>query len=151
MGGYHTNYPQATMETAKRIASLAASNERAIIARAMQSYHERTCIRFVRRTNEEDYLIIGKYGGSVLLNKLSIEVSAFLRCFSDVGRSGGRQMLSLDDGCVIYRTVIHELMHSVGFWHEHERPDRDSYVEIIWQNIRQGQYTEAYTPMGLME
>ncbi|CDW54647.1 Astacin domain containing protein [Trichuris trichiura] len=102
-----------------QLSSSYSSRERAIIARAMQSYHDRTCIRFVRRTNEQDYLKIGKYGGSV--------------CFSDVGRSGGEQMLSLDDGCVIYRTVIHELMHSVGFWHEHERPDRDSYTMIARQ------------------
>uniref|UniRef100_A0A5S6QZ76 Metalloendopeptidase n=1 Tax=Trichuris muris TaxID=70415 RepID=A0A5S6QZ76_TRIMR len=108
------------------LSSSYSSYERAIIARAMQSYHERTCIRFVGRTNEVDYLAIGKYDG----------------CFSDVGRSGGRQLLSLDDGCVIYRTVLHELMHSVGFWHEHERQDRDNYVEIIWRNIRPGAHSQ---------
>jgi hypothetical protein len=29
-------------------------------------------------------------------------------------------------------------MHSVGFYHEHERWDRDKYLVILWQNIDRG-------------
>uniref|UniRef100_A0AC34FAG4 Metalloendopeptidase n=1 Tax=Panagrolaimus sp. ES5 TaxID=591445 RepID=A0AC34FAG4_9BILA len=57
--------------------------ERAVLARAFQEYHGKTCIRFVPKTPfDADYLYIGKIDG----------------CFSDVGRAGGRQELSLDDG-----------------------------------------------------
>lgn len=41
------------------------------------------------------------------------------RCFSEVGRTSGVQVLSLDNGCLEYTTIIHEMMHVVGFYHEH--------------------------------
>lgn len=94
--------------------------ERALLAKAIKQYHDKTCLRFVPRSPYEgDYLYIGKIDG----------------CFSEVGRTSGVQVLSLDNGCMEYTTIIHEMMHVVGFYHEHERWDRDNYIDIIWQNI----------------
>lgn len=55
-------------------------------------------------------------------------------CLSALGKTGGRQPIRLANNCG--RTeILHELMHALGFVHEHSRPDRDQYVEVIWNNI----------------
>jgi hypothetical protein len=58
-------------------------------------------------------------------------------CWSYVGMRGGKQDLSLADGCGFGATV-HELGHAWGLWHEQSREDRDAYVTINWANIQAG-------------
>lgn len=31
--------------------------------------------------------------------------------------------------------VLHELGHIIGLTHEHQRPDRDEYISMIWENV----------------
>ena len=63
-----------------------------------------------------------------------------LRCYSRIGREpeGGEQVISIGFGCVRVGTVVHEIMHSLGFFHEHTRPDRDKFIHIEWTNILNG-------------
>ncbi|GFY71815.1 astacin-like metalloprotease toxin 1 [Trichonephila inaurata madagascariensis] len=93
-----------------------------IIEKAMEQYHKNTCVRFVKRTNEPDYVFIKKGQG----------------CFAVVGKSGGPQPLSLGDGCHDVGTAVHELGHTLGMFHEHNRSDRDTYLIIHEQNIQNG-------------
>lgn len=97
-----------------------------LIERALNEYHKKSCIKFVpRRASDRDFV--------------SIE-SGSSGCWSSVGRTGGKQTLNLQaPGCVSkIGTVIHELLHAVGFLHEQNREDRDTFVTIITKNIRQG-------------
>ncbi|KAJ6636301.1 Zinc metalloproteinase nas-14 [Pseudolycoriella hygida] len=58
-------------------------------------------------------------------------------CNSPVGRIGGRQEMNLQSpGCMSVGTIMHEMIHALGFYHEQSRPDRDNFVEILWDNIQ---------------
>ncbi|XP_058828147.1 hatching enzyme 1.2-like [Topomyia yanbarensis] len=100
-----------------------SSSEAQKIRSAFQIFRQRTCVRFVPRENQPDYI--------------SIE-SSVDGCWSTVGRAGGKQVLNLQRNVCIRRTgtIMHELMHVLGFFHEHTRHDRDQYVKVKVQNIK---------------
>ena len=52
-----------------------------------------------------------------------------------IGHQGGRQQVSLGNGCETKGVAIHEVMHALGFFPEQSRRDRDSYIRIMWNNI----------------
>lgn len=56
-------------------------------------------------------------------------------CFSYLGRLGGNQTLNLGSDCWRAGVIVHELMHALGVAHMHQTPDRDSYVDIVWNNV----------------
>lgn len=93
------------------------------IQEAIAEFETRTCLKFVQRSSETLFIKIVHEPG----------------CWSSVGRqywrSGTGQKLSLGTGCNHKGTIMHELMHAVGFWHEQSRPDRNLYVEVLWENI----------------
>ena len=43
--------------------------------------------------------------------------------------------ISIGDKCKVRGIIVHEIMHSFGFIHEHNREDRDEYVEINTDNM----------------
>ncbi|XP_078540816.1 embryonic protein UVS.2-like [Lissotriton helveticus] len=99
-----------------------SAEDLAAITDAMSEFATVTCIRFVTRTAEPNYLQILPVNG----------------CWSFVGKSGGVQQVSLDGGCMSKGIVQHELNHALGFYHEQSRSDRDDYVTIMWNNILPG-------------
>ncbi|XP_056157044.1 uncharacterized protein LOC130131387 [Lampris incognitus] len=105
------------------ISSSFSSSHKSIIGRAMKTFSSSTCIRFIPRCSQTNYISIVSKNG----------------CSSHVGRTGGSQELSLSTrGCVYHGIIQHELIHALGFWHEQSRSDRDRYVRINWENIQNG-------------
>ncbi|KAH7706522.1 CBN-NAS-6 protein [Aphelenchoides avenae] len=93
-----------------------------LLEKAFKTFRKRTCIRFRPHTDEADYLYVTRGYG----------------CYSQVGQTGGKQEISLGRGCLFHEIILHETMHSLGFWHEHSRADRDDHIRIQWENILPG-------------
>lgn len=60
-----------------------------------------------------------------------------IRCYGSVGRDpdNPKALVSLGEGCYHQGTVAHELMHVIGYYHEHSRSDRDDYLVVHEENI----------------
>ncbi|XP_068564385.1 low choriolytic enzyme-like isoform X2 [Cebidichthys violaceus] len=94
--------------------------ERNEILSAMKDFEDKTCIRFIPRANQRAYLSIEPKSG----------------CSSSLGRIGEKQVVSLQRfGCIQRGIIQHELLHAMGFYHEHSRSDRDRYIRINFDNI----------------
>src|SRR5690554_3642273 len=99
------------------------------VREAMNKLENASGLKFLERTTEVDYIYFEYSADSQAL------------CSSPVGKVGGAQRIRLANYCsttqqAAQKTIMHELMHSLGFYHEHSRNDRDSWVIIHYDNIK---------------
>lgn len=104
--------------------------DRACILHAMEVFRKKTCIKFIfKRSNQTEHI------------RFMMSDSG---CGTLVGYKGEQSNpidVFLSDKCLGSPGAIqHELLHVMGMWHEQSRPDRDQYVDIIWDNIQPSKY-----------
>ena len=108
--------------------------------------------------------ISGKFPGCIRFEEATSSTVDYvlfrdeLKCSSELGKTGGEQVIALNRYktsrrivCTVnilmcYRnclnnglmTATHEMLHTLGFVHEHMRPDRDNFIAIHKENIEPG-------------
>lgn len=88
---------------------------------AIEHWHESTNIHLMERSDQENYVTFR-------------EAEPGTHCSSRIGMNGGQQFINLEPRCNT-GSIIHEIGHAVGLWHEQSREDRDNYITIVWDNI----------------
>lgn len=85
---------------------------------AMDEIEEVCAVEFIPRTTE---------GNRIVITDADVNNSF-------VGPIGGPQTVNIVSWNVRF-IIVHELMHALGDWHEQQRPDRDDFVQINFNDI----------------
>ena len=107
------------------------------IADAVAYYAQNTPVRWLPHTTEANY---------VKFVRFTLGSGA---CFSSsIGMLGGQQLITAEDSCTA-SSMVHEMGHAIGFWHEQERKDRNRYVTILYENIDKTQFVNYVSPRSV--
>lgn len=98
------------------------NRERTLVA--MREWETASGVRFIPHTTESNYLKIVNGSGN----------------YATLGMVGGEQTLHMKDWDNGKFLLIHELGHTLGMLHEHQRPDRDNYIKVHYQNMLPASY-----------
>lgn len=100
--------------------------DKMLISEAMREIASQTCVKFVNGYSPKNHYIL-------ITNDADY-------CGSDVGYLGmSGQILNLGKGCMGKGTIMHEILHSLGFYHQQSSSNRDSFVVINEGNIKDNQ------------
>ncbi|XP_055356116.1 uncharacterized protein LOC129601344 [Paramacrobiotus metropolitanus] len=97
--------------------------QKQVIKKALRIIEWRTslCITFKKRKQEREYIQF--YPGR--------------SCKAHIGYVFGHAAkVQLHTDCFSSGIIQHEILHTLGMFHEHNRPDRDQYISLIEHNIR---------------
>ncbi|XP_055643202.1 hatching enzyme 1.2-like [Toxorhynchites rutilus septentrionalis] len=116
-----------------KIAGNFSSSEMKTLKSAMNQFHSKTCVRFVECTDQPYFITISNKDTG---------------CYSYVGFHANNlyHQVNLQTPYCLYSvgTPVHELLHSLGGFHEFSRPDRDDYVTFNRSALRQEYQTDQF-------
>ncbi|XP_031764415.2 uncharacterized protein LOC116412858 [Galleria mellonella] len=107
-----------------------------ILINAFDYFEKTTCIRLQRlRDRPTDKNSLQNVEWLYITNPSGIR-----QCVHSNERKAnkGVQMVVFGYDCLSVGEIVHEIMHVLGFSHEHIRPDRDQYITVLWNNIKSG-------------
>ncbi len=95
-----------------------------VILASMAHIETHTCISFRPKEDADEHWIDINHSDS--------------GCYAHLGYYDHLQVHNVNlqlSGCVAQGVVVHELLHILGVNHEQNRPDRDTYLEMFWENV----------------
>ncbi|XP_053737364.1 meprin A subunit beta-like [Synchiropus splendidus] len=100
-------------------------NVKGVVLRALDQFRLKSCIDFTVRETQ-DYFIHVQHQDR--------------QCSSSVGQQNleNGQIISFSRHCSSINTVEEHFFRTLGFYPEHVRPDRDDFITIVYENIREG-------------
>ncbi|CAH1643530.1 unnamed protein product [Spodoptera littoralis] len=107
------------------------------IMNAMAEIANHSCLIFRPRASEDEHAVVieGSNDG----------------CSAAVGYvppgDDQEQTISLARGCFRHGSLVHEMLHTLGFRHMQSTHDRDDYVTVVWDNI-QPEYAYNFLKYG---
>jgi hypothetical protein len=121
-------------------ANISFANRLRVIA-AMNIWREVANVEFVLRAGETDYVLIQDAPGTAGSSSPTI------------GRGGGVQNLFIrqDLSGITNYGLAHELGHVLGYYHTHQRPDRDTFVTVYDERMNDcqaGNFTLESNALG---
>ncbi|KAM8846635.1 meprin A subunit beta-like [Synchiropus picturatus] len=101
-------------------------NVKGVVLRALDQFRLKSCIDFTVRETQDYFIHVQ--------NQVNDE------CSSSVGQQNleNGQNISLGRSCHSIGTVERHFLRTLGFYPEHVRPDRDDFITIVYENIREG-------------
>ncbi|MFT5044913.1 MAG: hypothetical protein ACI8UP_001883 [Porticoccaceae bacterium] len=100
--------------------------QRSRVVEAIAHWTEKASITFVERTPDNQELYSN-----------FIRFESTQSCASYVGMQGGEQPVLISDACSV-GSIIHEIGHALGLFHEHTRPDRENFAQVDWNQVVAG-------------
>uniref|UniRef100_A0A6P4EW25 Metalloendopeptidase n=1 Tax=Drosophila rhopaloa TaxID=1041015 RepID=A0A6P4EW25_DRORH len=98
------------------------------ILRAITIIEANSCIVFRKATEEERWK-------ALVITSKGLGCNSVYLGFRNKTQVVNLQIYPIGEGCFRIGSIIHELLHTLGFEHQHVSNNRDEYVSIQWDNI----------------
>lgn len=104
----------------------------------MNDFHMHTCIRFIPYESKHKYYMYMKKGKKYStypgINVVNNKTEVVLDLDYEHETKRNKTKIKTQTKMERLRAIRHELAHVVGLFHEHQRPDRDNFIETIQES-----------------
>ena len=110
--------------------------------------HSNLCVSYKIHSIEMNSI---QFNSSIVYHMLQPLIFLWFRTISDIGVDYRKDHTELWFASSLFASeeellgdALHELFHTLGRIHEHNRPDRDRYIRVLWGNIFPGKKIHVF-------